>query len=62
MVSDGDRLYVTLGYNAPLSILDATTGELIKTVEGTEHTEHIRTLDGNVICLERSGVKGGVLG
>ena len=39
LVVDGDRLYATLSFNAPLSVLDAATGEVIKTIEGTEETK-----------------------
>ena len=38
LVAVGDRVYVTLGYSQPLSILDAATGRLIKEVPGTEGT------------------------
>ncbi|MFC1497616.1 class I SAM-dependent methyltransferase, partial [Verrucomicrobiota bacterium] len=51
LVADDDRVYVTLGYNAPLSILDAATGKLIKTVQETAGTQHIRTLDGKVVVF-----------
>ena len=36
LVADGDRLYVTLGYDAPLSILDAASGEVLATGSGNE--------------------------
>jgi outer membrane protein assembly factor BamB len=40
-VAAGDRLYVTIGFCAPLSVLDASTGETIATLEGTEGTDEI---------------------
>jgi len=53
LVVDGDRLYVTLSYDAPLSVLDAATGRLIKTVKGTENTKEIFVHGG--IVFARTG-------
>ena len=36
MVVAGDRLLVTLGYDAPMSILDAATGKVLKTIDETK--------------------------
>ncbi len=41
LVAIGDRVYVTLGYGKPLTVLDAATGELIKTYKGTDDTLEI---------------------
>jgi outer membrane protein assembly factor BamB len=42
LVAVGDRVYVTLGFHdAPVSILDATTGDVQKRCEGTEGTQEI---------------------
>ena len=41
LVAVGDRVYVTLGYGRPLSIIDAATGRLIREVPGTEGTHEI---------------------
>ena len=41
LVAAGDRVYVTLGFNAPLTELDAATGEVLRTFEGTEWTDEI---------------------
>jgi outer membrane protein assembly factor BamB len=49
MVVQGDRLYVTLSYDAPLSILDAATGETLEVIEGTENTHEILASDGVVL-------------
>ncbi len=35
----GDTVYCTLGLNAPITALDAATGTVIKTYEGTERTQ-----------------------
>ncbi|HIE53397.1 MAG TPA: hypothetical protein EYP85_16715 [Armatimonadetes bacterium] len=41
LVAVGDRVYVTLGYHAPVSELDAATGKVLRTYEGTEDTREI---------------------
>ena len=41
LVADGSRVFVTLGFRAPLSILDAATGEVLETCEGTEGADEI---------------------
>ncbi len=49
LVAAGDRVYVTLGYHAPVSQLDARTGELLQTYAGTERTGEILHQDGTLI-------------
>ncbi len=49
LVAIGDRVYVTLGITAPLSILDAATGETIQTLTDTATVEEILCLDGELI-------------
>ena len=39
LVAVGDRVYVTLGYGKPLSVLDAATGNTLRVYEGTEGTQ-----------------------
>ena len=46
LVAGGDRLFVTLGINAPVSVLAADTGEVLQTISGTEGTEEIIHEDG----------------
>lgn len=46
LVAVGDRVYVTLGIQAPVSALDAATGETLMTYEGTEGTREILAEDG----------------
>ena len=41
LVAVGDRVYVTLGFNAPLTELDAATGEVLRTFKGTDFTDEI---------------------
>ncbi|NQU20957.1 MAG: PQQ-binding-like beta-propeller repeat protein [Candidatus Nealsonbacteria bacterium] len=45
LVAVGDRVYVTLGLAAPVTALDAATGETVKTYQGTEGTEEILVCD-----------------
>ncbi|MBC8872775.1 MAG: PQQ-binding-like beta-propeller repeat protein [Planctomycetes bacterium] len=51
LVSIEDRVYVTLGYGAPLTALDAATGEVAKEYEGTEGTEEIVYHDGTLYLV-----------
>ena len=50
IVAVEDRVYVTLGITAPLSVLDAVTGKTIRTYEQTKATEEV-ILDGGVLYL-----------
>ncbi len=49
LVAVGDRVYVTLGIDTPLFVLDAATGRTIRTYEGTKATEEILYCDGMLI-------------
>ncbi|NOZ22992.1 MAG: PQQ-binding-like beta-propeller repeat protein [Planctomycetes bacterium] len=46
LVAEGDRVYVTLGIDAPLTALDAATGKTVRTYEGTKATEEILLSNG----------------
>ncbi len=50
LVAAGDKVYVTPGLAAPVTALDAATGEEIATYAGTERTEEI-LLSGGVLYL-----------
>ena len=50
LVAVGDRVYVTLGYGEPLSVLDASTGNTLRVYEGTEGTQEIM-VNGDTIYL-----------
>ena len=41
LVAVGERVYVTLGYGKPVTALDAATGEVLQTYEGTDNTHEI---------------------
>jgi len=53
IVTDGDRLFTTLAYMAPMSILDAVTGKTIATIKETQGTREILVSDGIVIAYTR---------
>jgi len=50
IVADGDKLYTTLSYRAPMSILDAATGGTITTIDATLGTSEILASDGIVVA------------
>ncbi len=58
IVADGDRLYTTLRYQAPMSILDAATGDIIATVEATLGTSEILVSNGIVVAYTRRALEG----
>jgi len=49
LVAQGQRLFVTLGYDAPVSVLDGATGQLLATYPDTEPAHEIRCLDRTLI-------------
>jgi len=49
LVAIGDRVYTTLEFNAPLAELDAATGEVLRTFDGTELTDEILYENGLLI-------------
>ena len=57
IVAAGDRLFVTLGYGGPVSVLAAATGEVLSTYEATDMAQELRYLDG--ILLVRKGQTSG---
>ena len=54
LVAVNDRVYVTLGIDAPLSVLDAATGKTIRTYNDTKATEEVLCADG-VLILSVAG-------
>ena len=46
LVAVGDRVYVTLGIDAPVTALDAATGKTVLTYKGSEHTREIVVSEG----------------
>ncbi len=58
IVAVGDRLYTTLAHRAPLSILDAATGEVITTVEATPGTSEILFSESIAVVYTRQAPEG----
>lgn len=53
LVADDDRLYATLSYDAPLSILDARNGKTLFTVDETAPVREIVASNGIVVTNSR---------
>ena len=51
LVAQGDRVYVTLGLDAPVSKLDAATGRVLATYSGTQHAEEILQVEGKLVVV-----------
>jgi outer membrane protein assembly factor BamB len=51
LVAVGDRVYLPLGSRAPLSALDAATGETVRTYAGTAAVEEVIASDGRLFVL-----------
>jgi len=51
LVASGDRVYATLGLAAPVSALNAATGQIEMTYAGTAGTEEILELDGELYLV-----------
>jgi len=54
LVAVGDRVYVTLGLHAPLSAIDAATGDTLKVYENTQGTEEVVCHKGILLLALRS--------
>lgn len=53
LVAVGDRVYVTLGLQAPVTALDAATGEIVREYAGTGHTSEIVCSFGRLALVTR---------
>jgi len=54
LVAAGDRVYVTLGIDQPVTALDAATGNTLMTYRGSEHTRQIIHTGERLIMLAGS--------
>ncbi len=54
LVAEGNRVYVTLGIDAPVSVLDAATGEVLSTFADSQFTREIVVSAGTVFCVADS--------
>ncbi|RMF45176.1 MAG: hypothetical protein D6753_00860 [Planctomycetota bacterium] len=55
LVADPDRVFVTLGYDAPVMALDARTGEELLTYADSDATEEILRVDDLLFVVVRKG-------
>jgi len=53
LVTDGLRVYVTLGLDDPVTALDAIDGHTVRTYEETRATEEVAESNGVLFCLRR---------
>ncbi len=52
LVAKADRVYVTLGFDAPVTAMAADTGKTVMTYEGTEHADEFVLHDGVLyVCI-----------
>ena len=58
LVAVGDEVYVTLGYNEPVSALDGATGRTLRTYKGTEGAREILWHDGTLLVVTGGAVPG----
>ena len=49
VVAHGDKLYVTLGFHAPVSEIDGRTGKTIRQFKGTDRTSEILCIDNSLV-------------
>lgn len=61
LVAIEDKLYVTLGYHAPASQIDAKTGTVLKTYEGTAQTAEILYYEDSLILTILQDGRAGVV-
>lgn len=55
LVTDGDRVFAPLALGAPVSCLDAATGEILETYDVTTNAEEMVLIDGRLIVLSNPG-------
>ncbi len=55
LVAEGDRVYATLGEAAPVSVLDAATGDVIRVLHDTGQTQEFILSAGVVVALVDPG-------
>jgi outer membrane protein assembly factor BamB len=54
LVAVGDRVYVTLGFEAPVTALDAATGETVRKYEGTRRTSEVLHHEGRLLLARNT--------
>jgi len=54
LVAVGDHVFVTLGIDAPVTVLDAATGKTLRAFEGSDYTREIVVTDGVALLVADS--------
>jgi outer membrane protein assembly factor BamB len=54
LVGADERVFVTLGYRAPVTVLDAATGKVVRELEDTARTDEILHADGLLVLRVRT--------
>jgi outer membrane protein assembly factor BamB len=55
LVAQDGRVYVTLGFAAAITALDPSTGETVRTYDGTRATEELVVSEGTLLALVNEG-------
>lgn len=55
LVATEEHVFVTLAFEAPLTQIDAATGEILQTYEGTKSTEEVLHVDGMLLAQVNEG-------
>lgn len=55
LVATEDRVFTTMSFAAPVTAIDAATGEVVTTFEGSDATEEIITTNGLLFLVVRKG-------
>ena len=55
LVAVGDEVYVTLGSKAPITALNAVTGEILRVYDNTENADEILCVDGQLVVTINPG-------
>ena len=58
LVAAGDRVYVTLGFNEPLTALDAATGRTVTTYPRSRFTDEILYHEGTLVLAVNAAAQG----
>jgi len=55
LIAKADRVYATLGFNSPITAMDAATGETVMTYEGTDYADEFVLRDGILYVAVNDG-------
>ena len=58
LVADRDRLFVTLGFHAPVTVINAGTGATVRECAGTENADEIISCQGMLVICARQAPAG----